>query len=220
LPSLGLLLGAAFMLAVGSSCSAPPADDPRFVLLESESFGCGAAEGLGCGLAIAPVLEQIDALPGVIESSVSWDGHTFRIELSPGADRDKVAAAVAAVLEGEATCVTSPRGSAGPAPAQWFNAAQTVQLSRHEAGVIAARLAENVEAEVALAPPAAEQLRTVLREELERAFERAHAQGGGVHRLHEQLPEAWPRFESRLTEFLTPEQVDSVSAIVGREVGG
>ena len=64
----------------------------------------------------------------------------------------------------------------------------------------------------------AERLHAVLREELERAFEQAHAAGGGVYRLREQLPVAWPRFEARLTEFLTPEQCERVAAIVAREL--
>ena len=104
-----------------ASCAAP--GGPRFVLLESESYGCGAVEGLGCGLAIAPVLDEIDGLEGVAESSVSWDGRYFRIEVLPGADPDHVASAAAGLLEGEACCVTASRGRAAPAePDQWFNA--------------------------------------------------------------------------------------------------
>ena len=38
------------------------------------------------------MLEQIDTLEGVEESSVSWDGRYFRIELVPGSDPERVAA--------------------------------------------------------------------------------------------------------------------------------
>ncbi len=192
---------------------------PRFVLLESDSYGCGAAEGLGCGLAIAPVLHRIDELEGVAESSVSWDGRYFRIEVLHGADPDGVATAATALLEGEACCVTSSRGKAAHAqPDQWFNEEQTVALSRHEASVIASDFASKIEAEVTLEHDAAERLHTVLREELEIAFEHAHAAGGGVERLWEQLPDAWPRFETRIAEFLPTEQREQVAVVVAREL--
>src|SRR6185503_2964232 len=189
--------------AVLLACCAAPGSQ-RFVLLESESYGCGAAEGLGCGLAIAPVLNRIDDLEGVAESSVSWNGHYFRIEILPGADADRVAAEAAALLEGEACCVTASRGKAAPAePGEWFNEEQTVSLSRYEAGVIASHYATSLAAEVTLEADVAERLHTVLREELEHAFEQAHVAGGGVYRPREQLPVAWPKFEERLAEFPT-----------------
>jgi hypothetical protein len=209
LPSLSALLLAA--------CAAP--GEQRFVILESDSYGCGAVEGLGCGLAIAPVLEQIDALPGVEESSVSWDGRCFRIGLVQGADPDRLAAEAAALLEGEACCVTASRGKAAPAtPDQWFDAERVVELSRHEALVIATDFMAEIETEVELQPEAREQLGTAIREELESAFEAAHAQGGGVHRLWEQLPERWPRFETRVVELLGEDRARAVLAVVERQI--
>ncbi len=165
------------------------------------------------------MLAQIDKLDGVAESSVSWDGHFFRIEVLPGADSDRVAAEAAALLEGEACCVTEPRGKAVPAePDRWFNEAQTVELSRHEASVIASDFASKIVAEVTLDPALAERLHAVMREELEHAFEQAHVAGGGVNLLWEQLPAAWPRFEARLADFLSPEQRAAVVAILEREL--
>lgn len=200
-----------------AGCAAP--SGWRFVLLESESYGCGAAEGLGCGLAIAPVLHRIDDIEGVAESSVSWDGRLFRIEVLPGVDRERVVAEASALLEGEPCCVTASRGKATPAqPDHWFNEEQTVALSRHEAGVIASDFFTRIAAEITLDDDLAERLQAVLREELERSFEQAHASAGGVNRLWEQLPAAWPRFEARIAEFLTPEQSEQVSAILAREL--
>ena len=202
---------------VFAACTAPA--HQRFVVLESDAYGCGAAEGLGCGLAIAPVLERIDLLEGVEESSVSWDGRYFRIEVLPGSDPDRVASEAASLLEGEACCVTSSRGKAKPAPPdQWFNAKQTVALSRHEASVIASNFTAKVLAEVPLEPDAGRRLLEVIQSELEHAFEQAHAQGGGVHRLWEQLPAARPRLEARLGEFLSQDQASSVLAIIDREL--
>ena len=207
------------VLACVSLVACASSSRSRYVLLESESYRCGAAEGLGCGLALAPKLEELDALEGVAESSVSWDGCTFRIELLPGADPERVTSAAEAKLEGEACCVTEPRGQAASAQGErWFNAEQTVALSRHEASVIAAGFSAAVGAEVPLEEQSAERLHAVLREELEAAFERAHAAGGGVQRLREQLPGAWPRLEARLAEFLTPGQQEQVLAVLAREV--
>jgi len=205
--ALSLLAGCA---STGSS---------NFLILESQSFGCGAVEGLGCGLALAPVLQSLDELDGVLESRVSWDGRTFRLELEPGADSGSVVVAAAELLECEACCVTTPRGEAAPAPAgRWFDREETVALSMHEAGVIAADFASEITAEVELDPAPAERLHALLREELEHAFRSAHEAGGGVARLWEELPSAWPRFEARLAEFLTPEQVQQVTTIVRREM--
>ena len=202
-------------LALATACAATPASDD-IVFLESESYRCGAAEGLGCGLAIAPVLESIDALDGVAESSVSWDGRYFRIALLPGADASSVATEAAALLEGEACCVAAPRGAAEARPDEWFDLEHTVELSRYEAGVIAADFASQIAAEAALAGPDAEHMEAVLREELEHAFERAHAQGGGVYRLREQLPEVRTGFEGRLG-FLTPDQRSRIAALLDQK---
>lgn len=207
------------ILLLGACASAD--EGARFVLIESESYGCGAAEGLGCGLAIAPVLEAMDELDGVARSSVSWDGRTFRVEIEPGGDADEVAAAATGLLEGDACCVTPSRGRASPSePERWYDAAQTVELSRHEASVIAADHARAIAAEVPLENAVAERLHAILREEVERAFEQAHAAGGGVDRLWEELPEASSRFEARIAELLTPEQSAQVLAIIERELGG
>ena len=203
-----------FLVAVPAilvACATSGADT-RFVVIESDSYGCGAIEGLGCGLAIAPVLDTMDQLEGVAESSVSWDGRYFRIEVLPGADPDRVAAAATAALEGQACCVAEPRGHAkAAAPDQWFNSKQTLALSRHEAEVLASGFATGVAAEVTLDAKASEKLHAVLHEELEHAFERAQVAGGGVHRLWEQLPQTRASFESRL-EFLSQDQRDRVLA--------
>jgi hypothetical protein len=210
-------LGLAFVPAVLAGCAAS-SGERRVVLLESDSYRCGAAEGLGCGLALAPVLDAIDGLDGVAASAVSWDGTRFRIEVRPGADPDRIAAAAAALLEGESCCVVAPRGEAAPAePGEWFDSERTLALSRHEAGVIAADFTARIAAEATLDAAAAERLHALLRGALEDAFERAHAAGGGVPRLWEELPRARAAFESRL-DFLAPEERATVAAALDREL--
>jgi hypothetical protein len=204
-------------LLVAAACAA---SGGRVVQLQSEAYTCGAAAGLGCGLALDPVLRSIDELEGVEASSVSWDGRTFRIELDPGADSRRVAEEATALLEGGSCCPLGPGEAAGGArPGEWFDAEQVVALSRYEAAVLAARFATRVLAEVPLEADAAERLLVVLREALQRAFEQAHARGGGLGRLREQLPEGWPRLEARVRELAGEEQAAAILAALERELG-
>jgi hypothetical protein len=148
----------------------------------------------------------MDALEGVEESRVSWDGRFFLIELDPTADAGRVAeGALSALLPGaarlapedEAVQVASFRRGE-----RWLNRAESVDLSRHEAGVLAAQFAAPLSAEIGLDPERAGQLESVLREELLRAFDRVHAAGGGLERLQTEWPDLRRRFESRVAEFL------------------
>jgi hypothetical protein len=208
---------AALLLTAGCASTS---SSSRFLYLDS-AYCCGAAEGLGCGLAIEPVLHRIDRVEGVKESATSWDGRRFRIEIQPDADRDEVAEAARGILEGDNTCKVAPQDAVSPShPGEWFNAEQTVELSRYEASVIASNRASKVAAELNLEPSVASRVEMVMREELEHAFERAHAAGGGVPRLAVEARAGLPAFEARLAEFLSPEQCKQVSAILAPSVGG
>jgi len=217
---LSALSGVAWAAILGlGACAAP--GGTRYVYLETEAYRCGAAEGLGCGLELQPVLSGIDELDGVVASGVSWDGLRLRIEIAPGADRDRVLAEARALLADEACCEIPARGAAAPGePDRWYGADETIQLSRHEASMIAADFAAEIAAAVRLEPEVAERLHALLRGELERAFEQAHAAGGRVERLWEQLPESTKRIEARLAELLPAEQRARVMAVIARELDG
>ena len=214
--ALAALALAALALFPAGCASAPP----RFVLLESDAYACGAAPDLGCGLAIAPVLATLDDLEGVQESRVSWDGRTFQIELDSDADPERVAAAASDVLGGEVQVAAAgvTEAAAGPEHAAWLDSTQTVALSRREAEVLAASFVAELPPEVTSDPASREQLHAALREELERAFERAHEAGGGIAALWDQLPEARAAFESRLS-FLTPDQRALLASFLDRALG-
>jgi len=204
------------LLVLLAACGRSASSD-GVVVLESGSYGCGVEEGLGCGLALAPVLATLDDIEGVEHSAVSWDGRRFRITLEPGADGERVAAAAASVLEGDERRVAAATASGG-ADEHWWNAEGTVALSRHEAGVLGADLAADLVVEAELGDEDARRLATILHEELEGAFERAHAAGGGIHRLWEELPAGRAAFEERL-EFLDAERRARVAAFLDRELG-
>lgn len=200
------------------SCASSP-ERGGALFLESDGYMCGAEAGLGCGLALAPVLEQIDELPGVAGSEATWDGRLFRIELDPGAHRARVAAEAKAVLGAQGTASVSEVGSSSAgrdSGTRWFDAEETIQLSLHEAGVLARSWSAGIRSEVQLDGADAERLEDLLRAELEAAFTKAHEAGGGLHRLMEQAPAARPRLEERMVDFLTAEQRAAVLAFLDR----
>jgi hypothetical protein len=206
------------VLLVGSlpGCSVLDGGREPFLVLESAAYKCGASDGLGCGLAIAPALVRLDALQGVRESRVSWDGRWFRLQLEPGADADRVAAEAQAILEGP-----EQRVDAQDAPGEdagWWNAEGTLELSLHEASELAADFTAEIAAAAQLDEPKRAQVGALIREELAHAFERAHAAGGGVPRLWEQLPPARAAFEQRL-DFLTALEKSKVSEFLDRAFG-
>ncbi len=207
--SLRIALPAALL----ASCAVAPVDE-RFVYFESPTYACGAAPDLGCGLALQPVLICLDALEGVAESRVSWDGLTVRLELLPGADDERVAAMAAAVLDGEEQRIPASRAAGIE---NWFGAECCLDLSVFEAGVIATDLADGLSGEAQLDAADRDRIEAVLREELERAFRQAHAAGGGVDRLWEEFPAARGAFEERLT-FLEPAQRTAIASFLDRKL--
>jgi hypothetical protein len=216
-PLLPVLAVTALLSALLAACATPGPHD-RFVYVEADSYGCGAAPGLGCGLALAPALAALDDLDGVAGSSASWDGRYVRLALRPDADEERMLAAAASVLEGSERRV-APSQVPDARGRPWYDSVKTVELSRHEAGVIAADFARDMAHEVELDEPARRRLEAELRAGFERAFERAHAAGGGVERLWEQFPRARVEFEGRLT-FLSAGQRARVAAFLDEALQG
>ncbi len=199
---------------LAAACAAVTSDRTGVVVLESQAYACGAEEGLGCGLLLAPMLADLDRVDGVVESRTSWDGRLFELRLAPGADPERVARDAAVVVGGNPLRVDAAREGRE----RWFNSAGTVDLSRHEAGVLAARFAAELEAEVLVNPATAGQVEEILREELTLAFERAHAAGGGLERLWPEVAAARASFEPRVAPLLSEEQRARLGAYLDREL--
>ncbi len=212
---------AAAFLLVG--CASAPARE-SFLLLETPDYGCGAVEGLGCGLALAPVLARIDALPGVDRARTSWTGRYVRIALRSGTDPDEVAPAVAAVLGENAHRVKGGMLRASTAEMvdvdRWLDSAETVELSRAEARHLAGDFVRDIAGDLSFDEATSRRLAPILESELASAFERAHAAGGGVHRLWEQFPEARRRFEERLAGVLSEDDRARVTGWLARALDG
>lgn len=213
------LLALALALVVGG-CAATRARAP-LVVLQSSAYGCGAEPGLGCGLELAPVLERLDEIEGVETSHVTWDGRHFRLALQQGADEQRVVDWAIAVLEGGDVRRVDERWEHEELEdhRRWFDAEETLALSRHEAGVLAQQHASALGTELALDAQSSAQLLALLRAVLLRAFEQAHAQGGGLHLLHANLLEAREHFEQGLG-FLHPGQRARVADYLERQLGG
>lgn len=187
-------------------------------MFESQDYMCGAEEGLGCGLVLAPMLADLDRLAGVEESRTSWSGRFIRIELEPDADVERVASAAAAVVGGEPHRAPAVPREGHTAGERWLNSDETVQLSRHEAGVLAADFSSELSGEVGVGGATAAEIETILREELTRVFEEAHAAGGGLQRLWEGFPDARVRFEERVAPLLDAQQRERLAGYLEREM--
>lgn len=75
-----------------------PINAAHEIVFGVSNLGCPLVEGVGCGHLLAPALAEIDGLEGVSRSYTNWKGTMLRISISPGADRDLVAASVKAHL--------------------------------------------------------------------------------------------------------------------------
>lgn len=94
------------VLADPTTARVPPAPHPaafdfklpvnlsQEMVFTVSNLGCPLVDGVGCGHLLAPALAQIDGLEGVLRSYTNWAGTALRVSVSPGADRDRVAAAV------------------------------------------------------------------------------------------------------------------------------
>ncbi len=199
---------AALATLAALSLLAPPASAARHVAIATAAFGCGAAPGLGCGLALQPVLEQLDALEGIARAEVTQDGSVIRLRLERGADPDRAGAqALAALPEG----ATVRRRLATP---RWHDAASVVELSRREARVIAFDFAADMRDAGILDRAGERRVALLLLPEFEAAFERAHAAGGGVPRLWPEFPAVQAHLSRRLPVALGPDLASRVLAFL------
>ncbi len=188
------------------------------LILESGSYGCGAEDGLGCGLELAPMLADLDQVPGVEHSSASWDGRYVRLELASDANREHVVDAAAQRMHGDARPLDPSRVPTAARPG-WWDAASTIELSRYEAGVLARDYANEIAAVASLADEERERIHGALHKLLLDAFEDAHAQGGGLHRLHDAVVRRRAGFEDGLT-YLSSDQRTRIGQLIDEHLGG
>jgi copper chaperone CopZ len=127
---------------------------------------CPAAPQIGCGSAAKPILLDLERQPGVFEAWLNRAGTIISVVWKPEADaetRRKVAADLqedrATEMQGKSRDEAVHDFMSGKG---WYRGADVDQLSREEAGIIAARLVRRVQAKTALAADKAEGLQRAL----------------------------------------------------------
>jgi mercuric ion binding protein len=105
---------------------------------------CGAAEGLGCGSAAKPILNELDRNSRIAEARINHPGTVLAVVWKSPSDRsDK---AVEAIFDEHHLAAATLRGAPREKALKkfqsenWYAAADVDRLSEHEARVIAARL--------------------------------------------------------------------------------
>ena len=155
------------------------------------------------------MLARLDEIPGVKESRVDWTGRRFLLTLETSSSPSRVADEAASALgEGaevlgendtEAAVADLRRGES------WMRAGETLQLSRHEAHVLARRHGEEAARAIGLSDDATRKLVALLESELDRAFERTHAAGSGA-RVQDEISAAVARTVDAARGFLSADE--------------
>lgn len=165
------------------------------------------------------MLARLDEIDGVAESRVDWTGTRVLVTLSANADKPRVETAVesalgadARVLDERATREVLDSYRKGEA---WMRSGETLQLSRFEAGVLAKRHGAAAAAEIGLDEAKTQKLVALIEAELDRAFERAHAEGG-IDALGGEIDAAGERVLDASGAFLDAEQREALSAYFER----
>jgi len=146
------------------------------------------------------VLARLDALPGVARARADASGSYLLLELAAGADAGAVEAAALGSLpqgarrlpEGEAAEQLAARPRGDP----WLSAAEAPGLSFLEARLLSVRIAGDTGRALALGPAERAHLAEAARQELFRAVEQVHREGG--RESSGWFFQAWPELAVRI----------------------
>ena len=117
---------------------------------------CGAAEGLGCGSAAKPILNELGRNPRIAEARINRPGTVLAVVWK--GPNDRADGAVESLFEQHKLAAATLRGSAREKALkqyqseEWYGAADVDRLSEHEARVIAARLVNRAGSRLGLPP--------------------------------------------------------------------
>jgi mercuric ion binding protein len=117
---------------------------------------CGAAEGLGCGSAAKPILNDLDRSPKIAQARINHPGTILAVVWKNQNDRSD--SAVEALFEKHKLAAAALQGQAREKALreyraeQWYAAADVDRLSEHEARVIAGRLVNRARSQFDLLP--------------------------------------------------------------------
>jgi mercuric ion binding protein len=117
---------------------------------------CGASEGLGCGSAAKPILNELDANASIAEARINHPGTLLVVVWKNPNDRSD--GGVEALFEKHNLAAAALKGKDREKALkefrseQWYGAADVDRLSEHEARVIAARIVNRAGSRLGLAP--------------------------------------------------------------------
>ncbi len=142
--------GASTPISPRPQSGAPPivakdaSPSPERVSFFEVPLECGAAEGLGCGSAAKPILNELTRNSRIAEAKVNHPGTILAVIWKKPSERSDDA--VEALFEKHKLAAAALKGQAREQALkefnseQWYGAADVDRLSEHEARVIAARL--------------------------------------------------------------------------------
>jgi len=135
---------------------------------------CPAAPQIGCGSASKPILLDLEKQPGVLEAWLNRAGTIIAVVWKSDANTEARGHVAADLKEDRATEI---EGTARDEAVKdflsgkgWYHGADVDQLSREEAGIIAARMVRRVQAKTKLAADKAEGLQHALADAFVRQF--------------------------------------------------
>ena len=127
---------------------------------------CPAAPQIGCGSASKPILLDLELQPGVLKAWLNRAGTIIAVVWKPDANAEARGHVAADLKEDHAT---EMQGTSRDEAVKnflsgkgWYRGTDVDQLSREEAGIIAARMVRRVQAKTALATDKAEGLQRAL----------------------------------------------------------
>ncbi len=168
------------------------------------------------------MLARLNAISGVACSHVDATGQHFLIELGSEANDEKVSAQVVAVLGAGSQKLEAPWDephAAGWTRGElWLDSNNILTLSFLEARMLSARWSARAGKELGLPAEAVRELGEVLREELDREFERVHAQGGTSERTWyvRAFASAFDRVADRMKGAISRDQAEALRAVLDR----
>lgn len=152
---------------------------PERISVFAVPLQCSAAPEIGCGSLAKPLLLELEQQPGVVGAWLNETGTTLAVVGIETIPREGLGGAVQAAAEKRKIAAKELEGAARDAAlkdfsglGQWHRGAAVDELSKIEAGIIAARLVRRVAAKSALPEVKAEALRLAFTQSFERRFTR------------------------------------------------
>ncbi len=170
------------------------------------------------------MLASLDEISGVREARVDHGGLHFLLALEPDAVAEDVVESAREILPDgqrvsarvEADLVESFRHGA-----TWLRASDTRELSREEAHILAKRHGEQAARALGLDESKQRKLLGILDEETVAAFDRVHAEGGGLgSKSRDEFEEAARRTVERCKSFLDESERSRLSEFLSGLLSG